>query len=74
MLAEAFDGFHGVYNALAEGVAHGPENDIGIGAESLNDSTISATSTADEADFNFIGNILRFCDVGNAGCDGGSGA
>ena len=74
LLTEALDGLHGSRDTFSEGISDGPEDGIRISGESLGDGTISTTATADEADLNFVGDVLCFGDVGKAGSEGCCGA
>ena len=74
LFCEGLDGFHASFDTFSECVTDGPEDGVWISAEGLVDGAISTTATADEADFDLVGDVLRFGDVGKAGGERGCGA
>jgi len=58
---------NGVLDSAFESITDGPKNDIWVGIHGLCEGAASATTAADDADFNLIRRVLCLQDVGDGG-------
>ena len=63
-----------VLDSTFEGVTDRPKDDIGVGVHGLGECAASASSAADDTDFDLIGCILGFRNVRKGSSKGGRGA